>query len=377
MESVKEKGEDRIQLEKVLHMNAGDGNNSYANNSLLQKKVMLKAKPILQESITKLCTKNSPDCIKMADMGCSSGPNTFVPIWEIIDAIDDTCNRLKRKPPVLQVFLNDLPTNDFNLISMSLPSFYKKLEEEKGGEFGACFIAAVPGNFYGRLFPPKSLHFVHSSYSLHWFSQVPKIPLNKGHIYLAKTSPANVHKAYLGQFERDLETFLRCRSEEMVHEGRMVLTFYGRDDMNMYKSNTYKPNIWELFGTLLNDMVLEGLIEETKLDTFNIPFYGASAQEVKNVIESEGSFTINRFESFQIGWDAGIDDRYKNSIDKYTKGAYIADRIRAVSESILSNHFGDKLIDIMFQRFSVRIGEYMEMENGAYTNHVVSMTCNK
>jgi jasmonate O-methyltransferase len=108
----------------------------------------------------------------MADMGCSSGLNTFLPIWEIIEAIDETCRKLNRKPPILQVFLNDLPRNDFNSIFRSLPGFHKKLEEEMGGKFGPCFIGAMPENFYGRLFPARSLHFVHSSYSLHWFSEV-------------------------------------------------------------------------------------------------------------------------------------------------------------------------------------------------------------
>ena len=70
----------------------------------------------------------------MADMGCSSGPNTFLPIWEVIEAIDETCRKLNRKPPILQVFLNDLPRNDLNSIFRSLPGFHKKLEEGMGGK---------------------------------------------------------------------------------------------------------------------------------------------------------------------------------------------------------------------------------------------------
>ncbi|CAA3032622.1 SAM dependent carboxyl methyltransferase, partial [Olea europaea subsp. europaea] len=43
------------------------------------------------------------------------------------------------------------------------------MEKNIGPE--GCFISCVPGSFYGRLFPKKSLHFVHSSSSLHWLSQ--------------------------------------------------------------------------------------------------------------------------------------------------------------------------------------------------------------
>ncbi|KAJ9169927.1 hypothetical protein P3X46_018069 [Hevea brasiliensis] len=364
-----------IQLHKVLRMNGGDGHNSYANNSPLQNKVILRVKPILQESIADLYSKNFPDCITMADMGCSSGPNTFLPIWQVIEALDETCRRLNRKPPILQVFLNDLPENDFNFIFKTLPSFHKKLEEEKGSNFGPCFIAAMPGNFYERLFPPHSLHFVYSSYSLQWCSEVPKIPVNKGNIYLAKTSPPSVHRAYLNQFEKDMKAFLSCRSEEIIQGGHMFITIYGRDDNYDDSSHKYTPNMWELLGITLNDMVSEGLIEESKLDSFNIPVYGPSAEELKNLIEAQGSFTINRLETFKVGWVEAMDNPYKDSMDKYKRGKHIASRIRGISESLLAFHFGCEFIDNIFQRFSIKIEEQLELTmDGGNTNHVVSMT---
>jgi jasmonate O-methyltransferase len=47
--------------------------------------------------------------------------------------------------------------------------------------------------------------------------------------------------------------------------------------------------------------------------------------------------------------------------------------MRAIMESILARHFGDEIVDVLFQRFSIKIGEYMETVNGEYNNHVVSM----
>lgn len=135
---------------------------------------MLKAKPMLEQSIAEVYLSSSPgpECLKVADFGCSSGPNTLLLVWEIVDIIHATSQRFNQKAPMFQFFLNDLPGNDFNTIFRSLPSFYEKLKKEKGSEFGPCFIAGMPGNFYGRLFPNHFLHFVHSSYSLHWRSQV-------------------------------------------------------------------------------------------------------------------------------------------------------------------------------------------------------------
>ena len=45
---------------------------------------------------------------------------------------------------------------------------------------------------------------------------------------MASTSPWNVLKAYYEQFQRDFSLFLKCRAEEVVEGGRMVLTFLGR-----------------------------------------------------------------------------------------------------------------------------------------------------
>nr|DAD34736.1 TPA_asm: hypothetical protein HUJ06_005376 [Nelumbo nucifera] len=93
----------------------------------------------------------------------------------------------------------------------------------------------------------RGLHFVHSSYSLHWPSQVPQgLENNKGNIYMAKTSPSSIFKAYFEQFERDFSTFLVSRSEELVPGGRMILTLLGRKSEDPYsKEYCY---IWELLA---------------------------------------------------------------------------------------------------------------------------------
>ncbi|XP_050236083.1 7-methylxanthosine synthase 1-like [Mercurialis annua] len=379
MEFVKEKGGDRIELEKVLHMNAGDGNNSYANNSLLQKKVMQRAKPVLRESISELYRKNFSDCIKIADMGCSSGPNTLVPIREIIDAIDDACNRLKRKAPVLQLFLNDLPTNDFNSIFRSLPNFLKKLEVEKGGKFVPCFIAAMPGNFYGRLFPSHFLHFVHSSYTLHWLSQVPKeiltesgVSLNKGNIWLSETSPPTIYKAYFNQFKTDFTQFLRSRSEEMISGGHMVITCMVQTTNPHCKFGGCEP--LRLINISLKDMVDEGIIKESILDSCDIPMYAPSKEEIVSLIEREDSFMIAELDEFELSWDVNIeDDNQELVFNKWERGKYVATYLRAVTESILATHFENSIIDDLFDRLSLKIVDYLNKGIGLHNNLVVSM----
>ena len=137
-----------------------------------QKTAISNSKHVVEDSIQALYCTTYPDSLNIADLGCSSGPNTLLVIRVIIDAIHERCRQLCRPLPEFRVYLNDLPGNDFSTIFRSLAGFYDTLKEEKGLPLGTCFISGVPGSFYGRIFPRNFLDFVHSSYSLHWLSQV-------------------------------------------------------------------------------------------------------------------------------------------------------------------------------------------------------------
>ncbi|XP_060215479.1 S-adenosyl-L-methionine:benzoic acid/salicylic acid carboxyl methyltransferase 1-like [Lycium barbarum] len=165
-----------MEVAKVLHMNGGTGDDSYAKHSLLQQKVILMAKPLTDEAIYALYSSLSPETICIADLGCSSGPNTFLPVSQLIKTIYEECKNKGQQSPEFHVFLNDLPGNDFNTIfRFFLPTFHEDLKKQNVGGDGFdppnCFVTGVVGSFYTRLFPFKSLHFVYSSYGIQWLSQ--------------------------------------------------------------------------------------------------------------------------------------------------------------------------------------------------------------
>ena len=146
-----------------------------------QKKMMVEVRPFLEDSVKDAFNLGIPSCVKIADLGCSSGSNAVSAISEIIHTIHGMSKGMNSKSPEFQVFLNDLPGNDFNNIFSSLPDFYEKLKKEGGGTMGHCFITGVPGSFYTRIFPSRSLDFFHSSCSVHWLSQVQYIPYSLLH----------------------------------------------------------------------------------------------------------------------------------------------------------------------------------------------------
>lgn len=134
-------------------------------------------KHITLKSLEETYISTTPKSLGIADLGCSSGQNTLSTIREMVEAIDETSyNSLNIPPPEYRVYINDLPTNDFNSIFKILPDFYRGLNDERkprGHKFySSVYIACYPGTFYGRLFPDNCLHFIYSSYSLHWLSKV-------------------------------------------------------------------------------------------------------------------------------------------------------------------------------------------------------------
>ncbi|KAK4490674.1 hypothetical protein RD792_001365 [Penstemon davidsonii] len=302
--------------------------------------------------------------ISIADLGCSSGPNTLFVAAELVKLVGELC-RGSDHMPEFEILLNDLQGNDFNSIFRSLlPRFQ---EELRPGGFGHCFVYGVPGSFYGRLFAAKSLHFVHSSYSLMWLSKVPEgLEMNKENIYMSSTSPKSVLNAYYEQFKRDFWEFLKCRSQEIVGGGKMVLTFLGRKSEDA--SSKECCYIWELLALALKEMLSQGLIEEEKLLSFNIPQYTPSPSEVKAEVKNEGSFSIKRLEASEITWTACGNINMDSSTN-------VAKCMRAVAEPLLVQHFGPLLVlDQLFDKYRTILSDRMSKEETKFVNVTVSMT---
>ncbi|KAL2322140.1 hypothetical protein Fmac_026519 [Flemingia macrophylla] len=358
--------------ERVVHMKGGAGETSYAKNSTVARKVMMKVKTIFEENVKRMMSnKTSERCWKVVDLGCSSGPNTLIFVSNVLNIMGN--DGLNLQSVSLQIYLNDLFGNDFNTIFKLFPDFYQGIS---GGNFATCFIHATPGNFYGRLYPDNYIHVFHSCYALHWLSQVPKgstniaEPLNKGNIIMTSASPLSVHETHLKQFEKDFKHFLKSRWEELKSGGIMVLTFIIREKNKKFNTPM------EVIGMVLNDMVQEGLVEKKTLDFFDLPIYCPTEEEVKEVIQTEGSFTLETLKTIKIGWDGNPEEDVDDFIlDSKIRGELVTKNMRAVFEPILSVEFGEDIMDELFLRFA-KLVVYLidELEILEYTSVVVSMT---
>ncbi|KAJ0733521.1 putative methyltransferase [Helianthus annuus] len=366
-----------MSLAKILHMNIGDGESSYANNSTLQETGIRKAVPFQKLLIKGLANHNVfNDCFTVADLGCSSGKNTLLVASNIIDIVHEVCQENDRKVPQFQVCLNDLFGNDFNNIFKLLPDFYAKLKKDKGEGFGPCFVSAVPGSFYGRLFPNQSLHFVNSANCNHWLSQVPRgLESNGSNICMARASPPNVYQAYQNQFHNDFTKFLQMRSKEVVHGGSMILTFFVREVADPTIANCFAH--LELLGQSLVDMIKEGLVRESDINSFNVPLYFPCEEEVRNIIEYERSFSLENMNAYQLNSDP-YDKDYINMTDSGELSQIHAKNIskvtQAVFEPLLISHFGNSIIDILFKKFEKHVAEDLLKQKPKWLVMTISLT---
>ncbi|KAJ0079087.1 hypothetical protein Patl1_23135 [Pistacia atlantica] len=119
--------------------------------------------------------------------------------------------------------------------------------------------------------------------------------------------------------------------------------------------------------------LLQGLIEEERLGSFNLSYYAPTAEEVKKVIEDEGSFTLERLETFMVDWDTYI-RKADSSLDTEERAAILATDMRAVGEAILSSQFGESIMDDLFMRFKRDVFGYMEAHECKFINLVISLT---
>ncbi|KAH7520003.1 hypothetical protein FEM48_Zijuj08G0097500 [Ziziphus jujuba var. spinosa] len=209
------------------------------------------------------------------------------------------------------------------------------------------------------------------SYTIPYFSNPgntdlinPKIPpglyneqgksINGGTVHITKTSPLEVSIAYSKQFKEDFFLFLNSRSEELVAGGKMVLILLGREGPDhIDRGNSF---LWELLSRSFAILVSKGKVEGEKVDSYEVHFYAPSKEEIEEVVKREGSFEVDRLEMLKI--DKDEDEDYKLE----SHGTKVARAVRSVQESLICHHFGEGILDSLFEIYGKMIDEEMNKE---------------
>ncbi|XVF81994.1 hypothetical protein PTKIN_Ptkin16aG0007400 [Pterospermum kingtungense] len=112
----------------------------------------------------------------------------------------------------------------------------------------------------------------------------------------------------------------------------------------------------ELVGTCLMDMAKMGIVSEAKVDAFNVPLYFTSPKELRQIIEGNGCFSIERMD---------ILDNLKHHIVMPHLGQRVQ-YIRAILEMLIVKHFGAEIIDQLFEIYARKLSESTMFLNPKY-----------
>ncbi|XP_010552070.1 PREDICTED: probable S-adenosylmethionine-dependent methyltransferase At5g37970 [Tarenaya hassleriana] len=329
-------------------MIGGDGPHSYIRNSSYQKAAIESVRTKTREAILAKTPNFDLNIYKIADFGCSVGSNTLDVVQNIIETL-----KLKRQQeenkgdnnehPEFHVFFNDKPDNDFNTLFKTLPQYY--LDRE-------VFACGVPGSFYHQLFSRNSLHIGHTSNTLHWLSTTPEDVCNQNSQAWNKNSihctnlVNEVTQAYKKLFEKEIGAFIEARTQELVSGGLMIILGWCLPD-GVKMIRTWKGVVFDMIEDCLIHMAKSGITSVEKVESFNLPIYFPQFNELKEVMEKNGCFTIEIMEEVKHPME-----------DMPLSNDFIASIFRTTMHGVIEEHFGDGVVDELLDRFAKELTKH-------------------
>ncbi|PKA60304.1 Gibberellic acid methyltransferase 2 [Apostasia shenzhenica] len=353
------------ELHRFFCMQGGDTDASYAKNSEATACAIALSKPLLRESIASMKLHVGELSIRIADLGCATGYNTISTIEFVVESLRKRYEEELNHVPEFEAFFSDLPSNDFNSLFqlLLLPPF--DISQRP------YYVAGVPGSFYGRLFPSRKLHLTVSLNSLHWLSRIPEPVMdrksaawNRGRVWI-DGAKEEVVDAFAKQSAEDLERFLRCRMDETVEGGVLFLLMAGRpssqrpeNQLNDEDTRTKHP--FTIIDQAWEDLVKEGSIEEETRDTFNIPAYMRSTEEVKKAFVKCKGFEIRSIEYLKLIENSK--ERLEDWVeDPGSYGRAKTNLAQAGLRPLIEAHLGMMFTEKLFKKFEKRVSEDLSL----------------
>lgn len=140
-----------------------------------------------------------------------------------------------------------------------------------------------------------------------------------------------VFQAYSDQYVVDMEAFLRARGHEIIPGGLMFILVPAITDETLV-SQTSPGLLLHVLGSCLMEMAKLDIVDQAKVDSFNLPVYFTSPKQMKELVERTGCFTVKRLE------------RLETVFPRASSGArIISNHTRAIVEEIIKHTLGSAI----------------------------------
>lgn len=260
-----------------------EGGGAYNANSAMQASAAAIALPLIEKAAGEIPVSANSRPIVIADYGSSEGKNSLAPMRAAIRVLR---RRLGAKQPIL-VIHGDLPANDFSTLF--------ETAENSAGSYArgddSVFIAATGRSFYGNVLPPSFVSLGWSAFAAVWLSRIPDRLPDRMHLF--QDTADDIRAAFAEQAKDDWETFLRQRSKELRHGGRLVIVLPAAYEDGSHPFTAF----FECADSVLSDMAASGGITAAERRRMVIPGYPRSPEEVRAPFAAGGTFAGLALES--------------------------------------------------------------------------------
>lgn len=96
-------------------------------------------------------------------------------------------------------------------------------------------------------------------------------------------------------------------------------------------------------------------------------FYAASREEIEEEVKREGSFELEKIEMFEM-------EKMEEDTHHESYGTKVAMTVRAIQESMISNHFGESILDTLFHNYATLLDQELAIQDIHPITFVVVLT---
>jgi hypothetical protein len=186
----------------------------------------------------------------------------------------------------VQLFFDDLPTNDFNHLFANLFPKGRSVFSHAG-----VFPAAIGGSAFGQLMPPQSLDVATTFNAIGFLEKRPDAPLPN---YIVPVRPGpnaprnrvsvteSECEPFRQQAAADLRNFLLARAEELAHGGKLLVQVFGRDE-----THSTSCGIYDVLSDAVLDEVEAGRLAREVYQQLIFPIYFRTLDELAAPVKTD------------------------------------------------------------------------------------------